>query len=159
MGFPRAWLAKGQHVLVPIDKAPLQQGMQLVHHLRRQTLAVEGLQVLLQRQPGFVQQTLDPFVPSFLALARRQLQQVALVTQGFLLGLLRQRLEGTAKGRQVQFLQVTQQLRLHIHDYCHPRTPLYRRDRRTPTRTPSRPSRRARQVASDCQAALPRALP
>src|SRR6185437_12482039 len=132
-----------QHVLMPLHERPLQQRPRLLHHLGRQTLQVQRLPVLLQRQPRIVQQPLHALVPPLLALPLRQQQQVLREAQPLLLRLPRRFLATGPERRQVQFLQTPLEQLFVVLALLHRRPPCRPTRRHTPPDPPPRPSLRS----------------
>src|SRR5262249_9543321 len=106
MRLAAAWITERQHVLPAIEKAAVQQRFNLARRLRRQTLHLEVLHGLFQRQPRDAEQLNDAVLSTLLALAFHQFEQVLLVPQGLAFGLACLILEAAPDRRQVQFLQV-----------------------------------------------------
>ena len=71
--------AEGQHVFLMIQELSLEELGQLRIHLSWQPLAVEGLQVFLQRQLRVLEQAGCPGVTACFTLPFRQFKKVALV--------------------------------------------------------------------------------
>jgi hypothetical protein len=118
MGFPSTRRSEHQNVLPAIHKVPAEQSPQLLHRFARQPLQVQRRPILLHGQPRFLQQAVDPPLPSLLAFPFQQFQQVLRITPGLGTGLPGHRLVLAPHRRQVQLLQARRQRLRHIlaHD-------------------------------------------
>src|SRR5262249_25498357 len=114
----------------PADpRTTLLQTPGLLQHPGRETLQLQRLPALLQRQSRLPQQPLDPLVATLLAFPLRQPKQVLLEAQSLLLGLPGHLLEAVPDHRQAQLLQVRQQPLLHV--LLHPLPPSLKARRHT----------------------------
>src|SRR4051812_30255883 len=89
MRLAAAWITEGQHVLPAVEKTAVQQRFDLARRLRRQTLHLEVLHGLFQRQPRDAEQLNDAVLSALLAFALHQFEQVLLVSQRLAFGLAR----------------------------------------------------------------------
>src|SRR5262249_25089187 len=106
MRLAAARIAESQDVLPAIEKATVQQGLDLAGRLRRQALHLEVLHRLFQGEARDAKQLRDAVLPAFLTFAFHQLEQVLLVPQGLAFGLARLLFEAAPDRRQMQFFQI-----------------------------------------------------
>src|SRR5215467_1740749 len=106
MRLTAARIAESQHVLPSIEKAAIQQGLDLARRLGRQALHLEVLHGLFQRKSRGAEQLRDAVFSALLTFAFHQLEQVLLVAQRFTFGLSRFLFEAAPNRWQMQFLQI-----------------------------------------------------
>src|SRR5207249_5634063 len=124
MALARSWIPEHQNVFFPVKKTAFHQRPHLPHGFRRQSLYIEVLQRLLQRQLRVFQQPLHPALPPLLAFPRDHLQQILLLPQRLSFRPPRRVFVALPHRRQVQILQMPIQRRTYFSDRVHCRTPI-----------------------------------